>query len=64
MFGLFRFMQKSAVSYLAKQAGENNIVESVHQQWLNCIFKELPFQHLVNQLVNQSEWCKLFIRFA
>ncbi|XP_046461837.1 GTPase-activating protein skywalker-like isoform X1 [Daphnia pulex] len=44
---LCRRHAKSAVSYLAKQAGENNILESIHQQWLNCILKELPFQHLV-----------------
>ncbi|XP_057372879.1 GTPase-activating protein skywalker-like isoform X1 [Daphnia carinata] len=44
---LCRRHAKSAVSYIAKQAGENSIVESIHQQWLNCIFKELPFQHLV-----------------
>ena len=40
-------LQKSTVSYIAKQAGDNSAIESIHLQWLNCIFKELPFQHLV-----------------
>jgi len=38
---------KSCVSFIAKQTGDNSAIESIHLQWLNCIFKELPFQHLV-----------------
>ncbi len=31
--------KKSAVAYLAKQTGDNGVVESVHQQWLSFIYK-------------------------
>jgi len=44
---LSRKHAKSAISYIAKQAGDNSAIESIHLQWLNCIFRELPFQHLI-----------------